>query len=155
MSDADQSTLAAEPNADVVNRFAQAVSDYSQAFQAAWMSPLVQEQGAEAYQRYTQALETLMAQDSYQQAVGAWKAYFQLIQDALAAEELQQPASEAYHTFVRALKHAWADTDPDAVNASTLAGISHSIASGILIAAAAGGLANMPSDTPADPTSLR
>jgi hypothetical protein len=153
MSDAEQSTQAAEPNVAVVNRFVQAVNDYSEALQSAWMSPNIQQWGNQAYQRYMQALGQLMEQDSCHEVVKAWNTYLQLLQDALTAEEIQQPAAEAYHTYLQALKEAWAETAPDAVNASTLAVISQSIASGALMAAAANGIANTLNGSSTDPAS--
>ena len=115
----------------------EAFRDYMVALQDAWAQPEIQEQGAQAYNRYLNVLQEACGPEVQQRVAQEWQQYERVVRSALGSAEMQQRVFNAFRDYVIALRNAWTDTSPEAIDAATLTAVCQNILTVAWIAGAA------------------
>jgi len=116
----------------------EAFREYMAALQDAWAQPEIQEQGAEAYNRYLNVVQEACGPEVQQRVAQEWQRYERVVRSALGSTEMQQRVFNAFRDYVIALRGAWTDTAPEAIDAATLTAVCQNILTAAWIAGAAG-----------------
>jgi hypothetical protein len=111
---------------DVRQAFDEAYRAFMQALQAAARDN-VEQRATEAYANYTRVLQEALTGDLQRRAGEAYANYVRVLQEAWGTGEPQRRAADAYRTYVQAIKDAWARVEVDALDATSMIGISQNM----------------------------
>lgn len=108
-------------------RLEEAAQTYLRDLQSAQESENPQEGALKAYYSFLQAQQTAFGADDYQKLTDAHKEYRNKLTDLSQAKAAGGDPQDAFRNYVNALKRAWAQVDPEALDVYSLAAITGSI----------------------------
>jgi hypothetical protein len=104
--------------------FEEAYRAYLSAMEQALADPSLQARAADAYTDYMGVLQDVWTADAQARAGRATADYGRALQQGLRTADARRCAEQAYRAYVRSLKQAWAEVDPDAVDFGSLSAMS-------------------------------
>jgi type I site-specific restriction-modification system R (restriction) subunit len=108
-------------------RLEEASQNYLRELQGAQESGTVQSEAPNAYHRLIKAQQTALGPDDCQKLTDALKTYQQAIAEASQPGATRKCAQDAFRHYLDALRQAWAEVDPESLDAYSLVAISNSI----------------------------
>jgi hypothetical protein len=110
--------------------FESAYVELIQTLQTSVLGLDVQQRLQAAYADYIRLMQAALAGEQVQQhAADAYSIYMHALQDALSSAPQRQRSTEAFRRYLRSVARAWAEIDPDTLEAPVVAAIAQSMLS--------------------------
>lgn len=108
-------------------RLEEASRNYLQELQRSQEDEEAQQRALDAYQKLTETQQAPFGPDDYLRLADAHTAFRQAVANSYDPKAVRGHSQEAFRRYLHAVKRAWAQVDPDALDAQSLAAISNTL----------------------------